>query len=131
MLYAGAISNNMKNKLKKASIKFFDVLNQEGVSILNAIPTAEGAISVAMNMTNFTIHKSNVLVMGYGNIGKILSKMLYGIGAKVYCEARNKKDIAFIEARSIIAHSFFTNLSLSLSKIKLGIVLKIISILPK
>lgn len=51
-----------------------------------------------MNMTNFTIHKSNVLVMGYGNIGKILSKMLYGIGAKVYCEARNKKDIAFIEA---------------------------------
>lgn len=98
VLYAGAISNNMKNKLKKASIKFFDVLNQEGVSILNAIPTAEGAISVAMNMTNFTIHKSNVLVMGYGNIGKILSKMLYGIGAKVYCEARNKKDIAFIEA---------------------------------
>ena len=27
-LYAGAISNNMKNKFKKASIKFFDVLNE-------------------------------------------------------------------------------------------------------
>lgn len=98
VLYAGAISNNIKNKLKKASIKFFDVLNEDGVSISNAIPTAEGAISVAMNMTNFTIHKSNVLVMGYGNIGKVLSKMLCGIGANVYCEARNKKDIAFIEA---------------------------------
>lgn len=98
ILYAGAISKSMKVKLKKKNIKFYDILEEEGVAILNAIPTSEGAIDIAMNMTDFTIHGSNVLVLGYGNIGKILSKMLYGIGANVYCEARNEKDLAFIKA---------------------------------
>ena len=98
VLYAGSISNNMKTKLKRKKVNYFDILEQDGVAVLNAIPTAEGAISVAMNMTDCTIHNSNSLVLGYGNIGKILSKMLYGIGANVYCEARNKKDIAFINA---------------------------------
>lgn len=51
-----------------------------------------------MEMTDFTLHGSNVLVMGFGKIGKILSKMLSGIGAKVYCEARKEKDIAMIRA---------------------------------
>lgn len=98
VLYAGSISNNLKTKLKRKKVNFFDILEQDGVAILNAIPTAEGAISVAMNITDCTIHNSNSLILGYGNIGKILSKMLYGIGANVYCEARNKKDIAFINA---------------------------------
>lgn len=98
ILYAGAISKNMKTKFKKKNIKFYDILEEDGVAILNSIPTSEGAIDIAMNMTDFTIHGSNVLVLGYGNIGKILSKMLYGIGANVYCEARNKKDLAFIKA---------------------------------
>lgn len=55
-----------------------------------------------MNMTNFTLHKSNVLVMGYGNIGKVLSKMLCGIGANVYCEARNKKILHLLKQWDII-----------------------------
>ena len=36
--------------------------------------------------------------MGFGRIGKVLSKMLSGIGAKVYCEARKNEDIAWIKA---------------------------------
>ena len=73
-------------------------MEYEDVAILNAIPTAEGAISVAMEMSDITLHGSNVLVLGFGKIGKVLSKMLLGIGANVYCEARNKKDLALIKA---------------------------------
>ena len=51
-----------------------------------------------MEETQRTIHGSNVLVMGFGRIGKVLSKMLDGIGAKVYCEARKHEDIAWIKA---------------------------------
>lgn len=36
--------------------------------------------------------------MGFGRIGKVLAKMLDGIGAKVYCEARKDEDIAWIKA---------------------------------
>ena len=66
--------------------------------VLNTISTAEGAIQIAMQETLSTIHGSNVLVLGFGRIGKILSKMLNGIGARVSCEARKEADIAWIKA---------------------------------
>ncbi len=97
-LYTGAISNNMKEILTSNNIKFCDLMDMEDVAILNAIPTAEGAIAEAINMTDFTLHGSNVLILGFGKIGKVLAKMLSGIGAKVFCEARNEKDLALIEA---------------------------------
>ena len=45
-----------------------------------------------------TLHNSNVFVMGFGRIGKILAKMLHGIGAKVHVEARKFSDLAWIES---------------------------------
>ena len=77
-----------------------DILNLEELKILNAIPTAEGAIQVALEESQITIHNNNCLVMGFGRIGKILSKMLYGLGANVYCEARKPKDLAEIFSNS-------------------------------
>ena len=66
--------------------------------VLNAISTAEGAIQIAMEETIRTIHGSNVLIMGFGRIGKILAKELQGLGANVYCEARKNEDLAWIKA---------------------------------
>lgn len=98
VLFTGAISDVIKEKLEKNNIKYYDLMKLNEVAILNAIPTAEGAIAKAMEITDFTINGSNVLVLGYGRIGKILSKMLSGIGAKTYCEARKAEDIAMIKA---------------------------------
>ncbi|MGE5328655.1 MAG: NAD(P)-dependent oxidoreductase, partial [Deltaproteobacteria bacterium] len=70
----------------------------EEMSVLNAIPTAEGAIQLALEEMPITLHDSKALVLGYGRIGKVLSKMLHGIGAKVYVAARKYSDLAWIEA---------------------------------
>lgn len=96
VLFTGAISNNIKENLN--NVKYYDLMDLDEVAIMNAIPTAEGAIYEAIKNSNITLSNSNVLVMGYGRIGKVLCGMLNGINAKVYCEARNKKDIAFINA---------------------------------
>ena len=45
-----------------------------------------------------TLHSSNVLILGFGRIGKILAKMVHGLGAKVYVEARKCEGIAWIES---------------------------------
>lgn len=97
-LFSGAIPLSIKKKLEIEDIIYYDLMEYEDIAILNAIPTAEGAISVAMEMSDITLHGNNVLVLGYGKIGKILSKMLQGIGANVYCEARKEKDLAQILA---------------------------------
>ena len=65
---------------------------------MNTIATAEGTIQIVMEETQRTIHNSNVLIMGFGRIGKVLAKMLDGIGTKVYCEARKNEDISWIKA---------------------------------
>lgn len=75
-----------------------DILSDEATTILNTIPTAEGAIQVAMEETNYTLHNSKALVLGFGRVGKILCSKLKGIGMEVYCEARKSTDLAWIKA---------------------------------
>ncbi len=96
-IITGNITDQIQNYIQDNN-EIIDVLKNEELTILNAIPTAEGAIQIAMEKSNITLHNSTCLVMGFGRIGKILAKMLTGIGAKVYCEARKKTDIAFIKA---------------------------------
>lgn len=66
------------------------------MTILNAIPTAEGTIKIAIEETEKTINESNIMIMGYGRIGKILCKDFKNLGAKVYCTARKETDLAWI-----------------------------------
>ncbi len=95
-LIAGNI--NIREELEAKGVQFTDLLKREEFSVLNTIATAEGTIQIAMEETQRTVHGSNVLVMGFGRIGKVLAKMLDGIGAKVYCEARKNEDISWIKA---------------------------------
>lgn len=97
---AGKIGKEFLEKGK--DIKIEDYFAREEMQILNAIPTAEGAIQVAMEEMQITLHKSNAMVLGYGRIGKVLSKMLLGIGANVYVEARDYGDLAWIQNNGYI-----------------------------
>ena len=94
------ISGNImiKDKLESNNIQCTDLLKREEFSVLNAIATAEGTIQIAMEETQKTVHGTKTLVMGFGRVGKVLAKMLHGIGAEVSCEARKDEDIAWIKA---------------------------------
>lgn len=98
ILVAGNITEPIRNILDEKGIEYIDLLKREEFSVLNTISTAEGTIQIAMEETQRTVHGRNVLIMGFGRIGKVLAKMLTGIGAKVYCEARKNEDIAWIKA---------------------------------
>ena len=95
---AGAIKENVYELLKDKNVEIIDILKREELSVLNSISTAEGAIQIAMENTEITLSGSNILILGFGRIGKVLAKMLDGIGANVYCEARKPQDLAWIQA---------------------------------
>lgn len=92
----GKVDVEMSKSSKVYGFQYFDLLDDEAFTILNSIPSAEGAIQRAMENTDITIHGSNALVLGYGRLGKTLARMLAGIGAQVTVEARNSEDIAWI-----------------------------------
>ena len=77
---------------EQRGLNVVDYFDREDLQILNAIPTAEGAIQIAMEEVKHTIHSSKCLVIGNGRIGKILSKMLDGMGAEVTVAARKNRD---------------------------------------
>ncbi len=98
ILIAGAIKQDVYDKIEGRDITIYDIIKREELAVLNAISTAEGAIQIAINETPKNLHGNNVLVLGFGRIGKVLSKMLDGIGAVVACEARKTTDLAWIKA---------------------------------
>ena len=85
-------------------IKVIDYFKREELQILDAIPTAEGAVQIAMDERPYTISGSNCLVIGYGRIGKILSSMLKALNARVTVSARKCEDLAWIRAYGMIPH---------------------------
>ena len=98
ILVAGSIKSDLYELAPKNDVKIIDILKREELSVLNAISTAEGAIKIAIEETPKNLHGSNILVLGFGRIGKVLSHMLNGLGAKVACEARKNSDLAWIKA---------------------------------
>lgn len=80
-------------------IRNVDLLQIDELTILNAIPTVEGAIKIAIEAREETIHESNVLICGFGRIGKILCNRFKALGANVYCAARKDTDLAWIREK--------------------------------
>ncbi len=101
IIFAGKCDKSLIKSAEKYGIKVVDYFEREELQILNAIPTAEGAIQIAMEETPFTLHSSKCLVIGNGRIGAILSKMLTGIGAEVTVAARKQKDRAKVFSNAI------------------------------
>lgn len=98
ILIAGAIKQDIYDIASEKNIKVIDVVKREELAVLNAVSTAEGTIKIAIEETPRNLHSSNILVLGFGRIGKILANMLKGIGANVACEARKNSDLAWIKA---------------------------------
>jgi dipicolinate synthase subunit A len=103
LLCGGKLSDSLCKACHNAGIDTFDYYSREEFAIANAIPTAEGAIAIAMNELAITIDNCKSLVIGYGRIGKVLSKKLTFLGSKVTVSARKPEDFAWIREAGLQA----------------------------
>lgn len=93
-VFVGAASRYLKDIAKTIKFPLIEIADIDEIAIPNSIPTAEGAIQLAMEKLPITMHSSECLVIGYGRVGETLSAMLKGIGAKVTVCARNFTQLA-------------------------------------
>ena len=98
VLIAGGISPEVYEMANDEYIEIIDIMKREELAVLNTIATAEGTIQIAIENTNKIIHGSNVLILGFGRIGKVLARKLAGLSVKVTCAARKDEDLAWIQA---------------------------------
>lgn len=114
ILIAGSITPEVYDMANDEYIEIIDIMKREELAVLNTISTAEGTIEIAISNTNKILHGSNVLVLGFGRIGKVLARKLSGLSAKVTCAARKDEDLAWIRAyghRATNINSLGENLS--------------------
>ncbi len=108
LVVGGKFDNRIKALAKENNIKAMDYLECEELQIKNAIPTAEGALGIAIRDMPITVFGADMLVTGYGRIGKILSSLLKNAGARVTVVARRGDDLAYADAAGMNAVNYGT-----------------------
>ncbi|MGM9552183.1 MAG: dipicolinate synthase subunit DpsA [Clostridia bacterium] len=106
IVLGGRLSERVKALFDVYYVKWADYADNEEFEILNAVPTAEGAIQIAMEEFPFTIHSSRVIVTGFGKVAKALCQRLKALGASVCVCARKKEDRAEAETLGYSSISF-------------------------
>ena len=96
--YAGAVPQAERERAETLGVRLTDYGADEALAVRNAALTAEGAVAAAMEHTRFALCGAPCLVLGYGRIGKALSRRLDAIGARVSVSARKREDLAWIES---------------------------------
>ncbi len=97
LVLAGHINASLAARFDREGIACIDYYNREELVVKNAVPTAEGAVEIAISEMPITLSGSNALVVGFGRIGKVMARILTQLGAKVTVSARSLSDLAWIE----------------------------------
>ncbi|WP_085992367.1 dipicolinic acid synthetase subunit A [Oceanobacillus senegalensis] len=95
-VFTGITNAFLNEVIKDANISLIPLLNRDDVAIYNSIPTAEGAIMMAIEHTDYTIHSSRVIVTGFGRVGQTVANRFGSFGAKVSVSANSIKELARI-----------------------------------
>ncbi len=83
IVFTGMAKPYLRELCSKEGIGLIELFDRDDVAIYNSIPTAEGAVMMAIQNTDITIHGSESMVLGFGRTGATLARTLQGMGAKV------------------------------------------------
>ncbi|MCP3031244.1 dipicolinic acid synthetase subunit A [Halobacillus sp. A1] len=93
-IYTGIANQTLKDLAAKAERELISLMDRDDVAIYNSIPTVEGTIMMAIQHTDFTIHGSNVIILGLGRVGMSLARAFDQLGAKVTVGVRSSAGAA-------------------------------------
>jgi dipicolinate synthase subunit A len=95
-IYSGISNAYLNGITKEAKRTLIQLFERDDVAIYNSIPTVEGTIMMAIQHTDFTIHGSNITVLGLGRVGMSVARTFAALGANVKVGARKSEHLARI-----------------------------------
>jgi dipicolinate synthase subunit A len=105
-IYSGISNSYLNGITKQANRSLIQLFERDDVAIYNSIPTVEGTIMMAIQHTDFTIHGSNVTVLGLGRCGMSVARTFAALGAKVKVGARKTEHLARITEMALTPFHF-------------------------
>ena len=98
VICAGMVGPQTAALAADRGLTLHDYFAREELAVANAVPTAEGAVQLAMEHLPITIHGSRVLVLGFGRVGRITAQRFGALGARVSVAARKFDQLAWAQA---------------------------------
>lgn len=103
-LFIGMGSPDLRRACAETGVQLVEFRERDEFAWRNAVPTAEGAVEMAIRQTDHTLQGSETLVLGFGRSATALAQTLRGLGARVSVAARSPVDRARAYALGISAH---------------------------
>ncbi|OIJ13113.1 dipicolinic acid synthetase subunit A [Anaerobacillus alkalilacustris] len=95
-VFSGISNQYLKKIVKDADRKLLELFERNDVAIYNSIPTMEGTLMMVIQNTDITIHRSNVVVLGFGRVGMTVARAFHALGANVKVAANQSNLLARI-----------------------------------
>lgn len=105
-LFIGVLPGAFQSAAKARRVRVVEWTAFDEIAIDNSIPTAEGAVLLAMERLPVTIHGSSSLVVGFGRCGFTLARLLHVMGSDVEVAARSPADRARIRELGMRPRTF-------------------------
>lgn len=105
-LFIGVLPPPLLGAATEHGVRVVEWTAFDEIAIANSIPTAEGAVQLALEKLPVTIHGSQALVVGFGRCGVTLARLLHGMGSDVAVVARGAADRARVREMGMKPYTF-------------------------
>lgn len=103
----GMAKPKVKAWVQEAELNLVELGELDELAILNAVPTAEGAVQLAMEKLPITISGASCAVLGFGRCGSALSRLLSAMGAETTVAARRPSQLALAKTWGLATCSLY------------------------
>ncbi len=90
----GTASPSFRANVEAAGLALREYETDDELMILRSRAIAEGAIRVAIEHTDVTIHRAKTFLLGFGRVSVTLAEVLLALGARLTVVARNPAQLA-------------------------------------
>lgn len=94
LLLGGIIPQVVLRMAQENAVHFTDYYADGVVQTLNAVPTAEGALAIAIRELPVILPETTAVITGYGRCARALAARLHLLGARVIVAARRPEALA-------------------------------------
>jgi dipicolinate synthase subunit A len=104
VIILGRADSGLRGAAAEVGVALSEYEDDTELMLLRGPAIVEGVLALAIGNTSVTLHSAEVGVVGFGNIGALLSRALVALGARVHVFARNPVQRAAAYTASCAPH---------------------------
>lgn len=89
LVFGGKFSDEWKRNLENRGIPYYDLMEDENVTLQNAQITAEAVVAEVIKRSLYSVEGQKIIITGYGRCAKAAARKLSALGAKITILARS------------------------------------------